>query len=106
MRKIDLSIELDITVGPIADLVALLLLADTLLVSLLLVNSEAVRELFIDLFSGSHRNSAAEPRVANDISDAESLVWLLLEHAGEKVFELLRVETFGLASRVRVRLPE
>ncbi len=100
MGKVDLSIELDITVGAVADLVALLLFTYTLLVRPFLVNPEAVRELLIYFLGSGHCNSAAEPRVADDISNAESLVWLLLEHAGKEVFELLGIEAFGFASRV------
>lgn len=47
-----------------------------------------------------------KPGVANDVSDAEALVWVELQHAGDQVFEVFRVEVLGLARRVRVCLPE
>jgi len=44
--------------------------------------------------------------VANDIGNAKTLVWVELEHAGDQVLELLRVEALRLTLRIRMRLPE
>ena len=53
----------------------------------ILISLEAGRELAGYLFAGGH-TSASEPWVADDISNAESLAGLRLEHAGNEVFEL------------------
>jgi len=49
-------------------------------------------------------NLALHPGVANDISHAEALVRVKLEHARDQVFELIREEAFGLSGRMS--LPE
>jgi len=105
VAKIDLAIELHVTASLVANLGALGILALLFLHGSILVDLVATSELFTDSISASD-TSIGQPWVTNDISDAETLVRVELEHAGKKILELFRVETFRFALRVGVSLPE
>ena len=65
----------------------------------------AVCKLLSDSVSACDATTC-QPRVANNVSNAEALVRVELEHASDQVLELLRVEAFGLSLRVGMSLPE
>ena len=50
--------------------------------------------------------TGGQPWVADNVSNAEALVRVELEHAGDQVLEVGRVEALSLAGRVGVGLPE
>jgi len=60
-----------------------------------LVDLVAFGELLRDLLLGS--NLALHPWVANNVSHAEALVWVNLEHAGDEVLELVGEEASCLS---------
>ena len=49
----------------------------------------------MDLFS-RRAVATAEPGVANEVSDAEALVWVELKHASDEVLELLGIVALAL----------
>ena len=103
--KVYFTTDLEVTTGLVANLVALSLLTLGLLKGALLVNFVAIAELFTDGI-GVGDVAVGEPGVADEVSDAETLVRVELKHASDQIFEVLRVEALGLASGVAVSLPE
>ena len=79
-------------------ILALLLLGGTLLVDFL-----SVSELLTNFFLGG-RATVRQPRMSDDVSDAEAHMRLLLQHARDQVHEL-GGEVVGFFA-LRVRLPE
>ena len=59
---------------------------------------------FLSDFFGGGIAAVGDPWVANDVRDAEALVWVVLQHASYQVLELFRVEAGGFLARVS--LPE
>jgi hypothetical protein len=105
VAEVDLTTELEVTAWVVVNLVALSVLALLLSKGALLVHLMALSELLADGI-GVGGTTSGEPWVSDDISDAETLVRVELEHAGNQILELLRVEAFGLALGVGVSLPE
>ena len=105
MAEVDLATDLEVTAGLVVDLGTLGLLALSLGEGTLLVDLMTRSELFANLLGGGDLTTG-EPWVADKISDAETLVGVELEHAGDQVLEVLRVEALSLAGGVAVSLPE
>ena len=105
VAEVDLASELEVTACSVVNCVALSLLALLLSHGALLVHLMALSELLADSV-GIGGATAGEPWVSDDISDAETLVRVELEHAGDQILELLGVEALGLALGVGVSLPE
>ena len=105
VAEVDLTAELEVTAWVVVNLIALSVLALLFSHGALLVHFMALSELLADgvSFGGA---TSGEPWVSDDISDAETLVRVELEHASDQILELLRVEALGLALGVGVSLPE
>ena len=106
MRQVDFASNLEVTTGSVVDRCSLSLLALFLGKCALLVDTVASSKLFSNCFSSWGGGARCEPWVADDVSNAESLVRVELQHAGDEVLKVIRVEPCWLAVGVRVSLPE
>ena len=105
MAEVDLASKLEVTAWVVVYSVALSVFTFLFSHGALLVHLMALSELLTDSVGFSNA-TGRQPWVSDDISNAETLVRVELEHASDQILELFRVEALRLALRVGVSLPE
>lgn len=102
--QVNLAVKVEITAGCIADLGALGGFALLLSKGTLLIDLVTIGEFLSDSLGSSSCYTTGQPWVTNNIGNAETLVRVELEHAGDQVLELFGVKVGILA--VGVCFPE